>query len=101
MVTYGGSDIEVRVGDHVTYREWLFFWRGWKPGRVVYVPGLSPAQPNLEHNGLRWGCIQDVRGTQVGVVVEPQTNELQRSVRFVRRTDDRLTQTPADFSFED
>jgi hypothetical protein len=40
----------VRLGDHVEIRVWL---RG-RTGRVVYVPGISPLNPNMEYNGPCW-----------------------------------------------
>ncbi len=50
-VIYHATDEQVLVGDHVDFKLGLFFWKGWQPGRVHYVPGLSPKNDELEFNG--------------------------------------------------
>jgi hypothetical protein len=100
-VTYFNTQIEVRVGDYVEVKVWSEFWRGWQPGRVWYVPGLSPPNCELEHHGLTWAAIHYGRRKQVGMLVDPAIRQLQKTVRFVRRTDDELTQTPDDYYFGD
>ena len=100
-VTYHGTDCRVLVGDHVEFKLWLFFWRGWQPGRVHYVPGLSPKNDELEFNGMMWVAIHDQRGGQSGHVVLHKTGQLRDNVRFVRRAEDQLTKTPADYHFGD
>lgn len=101
IVTYHGTGVRVLVGDHVDFKLGLFFWRGWQAGRVQYVPGISPKNDELEFNGLAWVAIHDARGEQSGHVVLPKTGQLRNNVRFVRRADDGLTQTPADYRFGD
>lgn len=98
-VTYPGGRIPVLVGDHVEMRIWLFFWKGWQPGRVWFVPGLSPPNPTLEYNGLSWVSIHEDAGGVSGVLVDPATRQLRGRIRFVRRADDALTQTPAGYEF--
>jgi hypothetical protein len=52
MVTYDNTQTEVLPGDHVEYKVWVSFWRGWQPGRVYYVPGISPKNSELERDGM-------------------------------------------------
>lgn len=98
---YHNSDVEVLVGDHVEFKTWIAFWRGWIPGRVYYVPGRSPMNDELEHNGLTWVGIGYGNGEQTGIVVTPETQQLRRTVRFVRRSDDGFVETPKDYYFGD
>src|SRR5256885_637840 len=101
MVTYYNSKTEVLVGDHVEFKILLSFWRGWRRGRVYYVPGISPKNPELEFNGLTWVAIHDSNGGQSGHIVMPETYQLKKNVRFVRRADDGFEQTPSDYYFGD
>lgn len=101
VVTYHGAQVPVLVGDHVEFKLGLFFWRGWQPGRVQYVPGLSPKNPELEFNGLTWVAIHDARGGQSAHVVLPESAQLRKNVRFVSRARDGFGQTPANYHFGD
>lgn len=98
-VTYYNTSVDVQIGDYVELKVWLFFWKGWQKGRVHYVPGISPKSDSLEYDGLSWVSIHDENGSPVGVVVNPETGQLKKTVRFIRRTDDSLTETPADYEF--
>lgn len=53
-VKYFGGDIEVQLGDRVSVRVWF---RG-RSGRIVYVPGFSPVNPEFEYNGLQWAGVR-------------------------------------------
>lgn len=99
--TYHKTDTEVLVGDHVELKVWAAFWRGWIPGRVLYVPGRSPKNDDMEHNGLTWVGIGYDKGAKSGVIVSPETQQLRHTVRFVRRSDDGFKETPKDYTFED
>ena len=101
MVTYHNTQIEVLPGDHVEFKIGLFFWRGWQPGRIYYVPGKSPRNPELERDGLSWVSVHADRGGQAGIVVDPSTQQLRHTVRFLRRADDGFTRTPDDYYFGD
>lgn len=46
---YANSDSEVRIGDRVVYKR-LFF--GTSAGVMVYVPGESPLNDELEYDGI-------------------------------------------------
>jgi len=41
---YNGTDIDVRLGDKVTYKEWGIFS---KSATVVYIPGQSQIHKNI------------------------------------------------------
>jgi len=83
IVRYFGTDTPVRLGDHVTIRRWFRHIAA----RITYVPGLSRKNRDMEFNGLTWVCVQIPGGTRYGVVVDPDTSELKKSVVFVRRGD--------------
>ena len=101
MVTYHNTQTEVLIGDHVQFKTGLFFWRGWQVGRVYYVPGISPKNAELEFNGLTWVAIHDADGAQSGHIVLPETHQLKKNIRFIRRADDGLTTTPPNYYFGD
>ena len=83
-VCYADGVSAVEEGDVVSYRSMLFWWR-WKPGRVSYVPGKSKFHREMEFDGLRWVGVSGDDGTYRGVLVEPETGVLRKTVRFVRR----------------
>jgi len=89
------------VGDRVEFTIGLFFWRGWQPGRVHCVPGISPKNDELEYNGLSWVAIHDARGCQSGHIVLTESNQLRKTVRYLGRADDAFTETPANYYFGD
>jgi hypothetical protein len=64
-------------------------------------PGRSPRNDNLESNGLTWVSVHGERGDQTVILVEPATGQLQNTVRFLRRSDDGLTDTPAGYRYDD
>jgi hypothetical protein len=101
MVTYHNTQIEVLPGDHVEFKMWAAFWRGWQPGRVYYVPGLSRRNAELERDGMSWVSVHSNRGGQAGIWIEPSTQQLRHTVRFLRRADDGFSQTPDDYYFGD
>jgi hypothetical protein len=87
----------VMVGDHVEFRTWPELWLVKHRGRVVYVPGVSPRNSNLEDENFKWACIE-FRGTKFGPLVHPETGIL-RGIAFLKRSDDELKSTPGDFDF--
>ncbi len=99
QITYHNSDTKILIGDHVEFKTAWLFWRGWQKGRIEYVPGISPQKADMEHNGLTWVCVC-AEGMKLGVIVNPETQQLKKSVRFIKRTDDELKETPKDFEFE-
>ena len=81
-IFYFGGKIEVKLGDEVSARDILFR----RNGRIVYVPGVSNKNRNMEHGGLSWVGIKFERGTFGGSVVDPGTSQLKKSVRFLQRS---------------
>jgi hypothetical protein len=80
-VFYSDGTTEIRLGDEVFARD--LFMR--KQGRVVYVPGISKKNWNMEHNGLSWIGIKFKGGTFSGSYVDPETKKVKKSVKFIKR----------------
>jgi hypothetical protein len=80
-VTYIDRVTPVQLGDHVETRVW--FWK--KKGRVVYVPGVSPPNTNMEYNGLCWVGIRLEEGGFVSTVVDPEGAYLRRKEVLLKR----------------
>jgi hypothetical protein len=81
MITYGDRVTPVQLGDCVRTRIW--FRR--HEGRVAYVPGVSPFNPAMEYNGLRWVGVRLAEGGFVSVVVDPDHEFLHGKLAFVAR----------------
>ena len=84
-VRYFGGETPVQVGDHVTVRGVVQFWRRF-PGRVSYVPGISKKNRNLEHGGLAWVGIKLDKGHTVGIFVEEKSGCILKKVSFLSRS---------------
>jgi hypothetical protein len=82
-ILYADGVTQVMLGDHISARDLLFR----KEGRVVYVPGISKKNRELEHDGLTWIGIRFKGGSISGAVVDPETSCLKKSVRFLARSD--------------
>lgn len=80
-VRYFDGITEVQLGDHVALR--ILFRK--RAGRVVYVPGISPANPEFEYNGLRWVGIRLQDRSLVATLVLPGTGNLKKKVKFMAR----------------
>lgn len=80
-ITYADGKTEVKIGDRVTSRLWFRLFRK-TLGRVVYVPGVTPKNPEMEHHGLRWVGVNIASGSVYGLLVDPKTNALQKSAKF-------------------
>lgn len=65
----------------------------------MFVPGISPRHPSLEHDGLKWISI-DYENEKFGPVVHPETG-IVRKITFLRRSDDDLKETPDGYEFRD
>lgn len=75
------NDSDVMLGDHVETRD--FFRK--VTGRVVYVPGISPKHPDMEHHGLVYVGIQVPSGPLLATLVNPETFRLKKKVRLLER----------------
>ena len=73
----------VLIGDHVQFKSWVQFWRGWRDGVVHYVPGISGRRPEHERDGLKWVEILG-EGVRIGPLVDPETG-IVRKIRFIGR----------------
>jgi hypothetical protein len=81
-VRYHDGVTEVRLGDRVATRYFIFLKA---EGRVAYVPGISPKNNEMEFDGLTWVGIRTTYAGTIGTVVLPDTQTLQKSVRFLGR----------------
>ena len=81
-VCYHDGQTVVQLGDEVSARR--FFRR--RPGWVVYVPGISKWNREMEHGGLCWVAIQFINGGLAETVVDPETSRLKKSVHFAKRS---------------
>jgi hypothetical protein len=81
-VLYADGQTQVLLGDEVTARS--FFIR--RPARVVYVPGISKKNRDMEFNGLCWVALKFAKGARIGTLVDPKTARLGKSVRFIKRS---------------
>src|SRR5688572_22149824 len=80
-VTYADGTTAVLPGDRVSVR---FFLRR-RPGEVIYVPGISPRRADYDHHGLTWVGVSLPKGWAIGTIVLPETQRLQKGVRFLGR----------------
>jgi len=84
QITYADGIHGVEIGDHVSTRLWFRLFLK-TTGRVVYIPGVTPKSPQMEHHGLRWVGVKTASGSVYGAVVDPITHRLQRSIIFEKR----------------
>jgi hypothetical protein len=82
-VRYFGGANEVKLGDRVSISIWLRR----RPGRVVYVPGISTINREFEYNGMRWVGIRLDGRALVATPVLNKTQTLKKKVRFTERDD--------------
>jgi hypothetical protein len=81
VVTYIDRVTPVQLGDHVLTRIWFRK----RKGRVVYVPGVSALNTNMEYNGLCWVGIRLDDGGFVSTVVDPKDAYLRHKEVLVER----------------
>lgn len=74
----------VKMGDRVRTRIFLFFKEF---GRVVYIPGVSPRHPMMEHDGIKRLGIKTDTGGSGGFWIDPKTNVVIHTVTFLKRDD--------------
>lgn len=90
-IRYFATERRVELGDHVELRV-LFRTRR---GRVCYLPGQPRHEPEIDFGGLfRVGV--DVPGHSfVAVHVDPDSLDLQKSVRFIARDPRNVPEPPS------
>jgi hypothetical protein len=79
---YKGTTIEVQLGDKVVWKRLL---RRPLTGKVVYIPGISPAHPDLEHHGVHRWAIELEDGRILQYVYCPERAQPKWTVKFVER----------------
>jgi hypothetical protein len=80
-VRYFDGTVEVQLGDRVALR--ILFRK--RTGRVVYVPGISPLNPEFAYNGLQWVGVRLEDRSLVATVVLHKTGTLKKKVKFIAR----------------
>ena len=79
---YADGKTRVCLGDLVTLKIFFVIKRR---ATVVYVPGVSPKNDNLEYDGLvQVGFLEDGGGA-VSTFVDPETNLLPSRIKFLAR----------------
>lgn len=82
VLRYRGTEIEVRLGDHVTIRS--FFGRT-TSGIVSYLPGESTPHPQMESDDERQWAITLENGKSLILGYFPDEVFAPKRVRFLRR----------------
>jgi len=83
-IRYAKGKKTVELGDRVKVRAFLLFWRR---GRVVYLPGVSPKNPDLEYGGFCHVGVWFWKGDFGGYEVDPDSLTLFKHVKFESRDD--------------
>jgi hypothetical protein len=97
-IYYSDNKTRVMLGDVVEKR--ILFKK--KKGRVVYIPGISPKNKEMEYGGLVDVGIKMDDGIFVATVVDPKGFYLQKKIRFVERNSSGYKEVkPTDKLFED
>lgn len=81
VITYSDRVTPVQLGDRVETRVW---WRK-RRGRVVYVPGISPVNREMERDGLVWVGIRLDDGGFVSTVVDPEGHFIRKNEKLLAR----------------
>jgi len=80
-VKYSDQSTTVNLGDRVEVRVWFRK----RQGRVVYVPGISELNEELEYNGLRCVGIRMDTSALLATPVLRKTRSLKKRFRFIVR----------------
>lgn len=74
---------EIKLGDQVHVR-YLLFWKDL--ARVVYIPGISEKNPQLEYNGLSMVAVKtEDKSAVISSLLDPKTYRLGKSIQFISR----------------
>lgn len=85
QVLYSDGILPVHLGDEVEFRGGLLLLFKKFQGRVVYVPGESPFNADMESDELSWIAIDVPGKVLVRRLVDPETRRLVRWTQLVRR----------------
>jgi hypothetical protein len=80
-IRYSGTETPVELGDRV---QTTFFFKA-VTGRVTYIPGAPSHRPDIDHGGLCHVGIEVPGRAFVASLVDPETLELKKSVKFLGR----------------
>jgi hypothetical protein len=80
-IYYNDCQTPVKLGDVVEKR--IFFRK--RQGRVVYLPGVSQLNKEMNYNGLEYVGVKIEGGPMVATLVDPEGHFLQSKIRFVKR----------------
>ena len=87
---YPGTDIEIRLGDRIEYRKIFggkFGLFGKKKGTVVYVPGESPKNKEMEQDDYNryWAIQLDGEDSQIVFPYFPEQEWVSKRIKFLSR----------------
>jgi len=85
MVYYCDGVTPVELGDLVELNGGILFLFKKIRGTVIYVPGMSPLNGNMELNSLQWIAVEILRKAVVKQLVDPVTNRLVKKTSLLRR----------------
>jgi hypothetical protein len=93
MIYYCDGVTPVELGDLVELNGGVFFLFKKLRGAVIYVPGVSPLNLNMEFNGLQWVAV-DVPGKAIiKQLVDPDTGRLVKKIKLLHRNISVVTET--------
>ncbi len=84
-ILYDDGANPVQLGDEVEFCAGLLLLFKKYQGRVVYVPGISPLNGDMEFDGLQWIAIEVPGKMLVRMLVDPQTHRLVHKTLLLRR----------------
>jgi hypothetical protein len=84
-IYYKNTKIKVCLGDYVSTRSWPSLWLKIYRGTVVYVPGQSPRNESMHHDGLSEICVKLDRGGFLSCTIDPEINALVNKFTLLKR----------------
>lgn len=100
QVFYDDGITAVQLGDDVEFRGGLLLLFKKFQGRVVYVPGISPLNVDMESDCLKWIAIEVPGKMLVRRLVDPETHRLVHKTGLLRRNPSVFTITPPSLAAE-
>lgn len=85
QILYSDGITPVELGDEVEFRGGLLLLFKTFQGRIVYLPGVSPLNADMESDGLTWIAIEVPGKLLVRRLVDPETSRLARKTQLLRR----------------
>lgn len=97
-IKYSDGKNDVRIGDHVKTRIFLFLTR---TGRVTHIPGISALHQQMEHDGIRMVGVKFDEGGFGGFWVDPENDCLIKTVTFLERDNSGVDPLPPAEAWDD